>query len=120
MIHEGLLVSDDGAILEGLSSNFFGILGGRLHTEDTRVLAGVTRSMLLEIAKGVLPRGKGPVHRAAVPKLEEAFITSVSREILPVVRIDGETIGSGRPGPVTLDLVRAFDAAVAAELERLS
>jgi len=119
MIHEGLLVADDGAILEGLSSNFFGILGGRLHTEDTRALAGVTRSMVLEIAKEVLPRGEGPIHRAAVPELDEAFITSVSREILPVVRIDGATIGGGAPGPVTKEIMRRFAGAIAAEVERL-
>ncbi len=118
MIHEGLLVSDDGAILEGLSSNFFGILGGRLHTDEARVLPGVTRSMVLEIAKEVVPRGEGPVHRTAVPELEEAFITSVSREILPVVRIDGATIGGGTPGPITQELIRRFAAAVAAEVER--
>ena len=117
MIHEGLLVSEGDAILEGLSSNFFGIAGGRLHTEDTRVLAGVTRSMVLEIAKEVLPRGEGPIYRAGVPELEEAFITSVSREVLPVVKIDGTTIANGKPGPITRELIRRFAAAVAAERE---
>jgi branched-chain amino acid aminotransferase len=112
MIHEGLLVSADGAILEGLSSNFFGIAGGRLHTEDTRALAGVTRSMVLEIAKDVLPHGEGPILRSGVPDLQEAFITSVSREVLPVVKIDGTTIGSGKPGPLTRELIRRFTAAV--------
>jgi branched-chain amino acid aminotransferase len=120
MIHEGLLVSYHGAILEGLSSNFFGILGGRLHTEDTRVLAGVTRSMVLEIAKDVLPRGEGSIHRAMVPELEEAFITSVSREVLPVVKIDGTTIGSGKPGPRTVEIARRFREAVEREVERLA
>ena len=119
MIHEGLLLSSDGAILEGLSSNFFGILDGRLHTEDARVLAGVTRSMVLEIAKDVLPRGEGPVRREAVPELQEAFITSVSREVLPVVKIDGTTIGSGKPGPLTIDIARRFREAVGREVERL-
>ena len=98
MIHEGLMVADDGAILEGLSSNFFGIRGGRLHTEEARALAGVTRSMVLELAAGLLPRGEGPVHVPEVPELEEAFITSVSREVLPVVRIDGTVIGTASRG----------------------
>lgn len=120
MIHEGLLTSSDGAILEGLSSNFFGILGGRLHTEDTRVLAGVTRSMVLEVAKEVLPRGEGPIRRASVPELEEAFITSVSREVLPVVKIDATTIGSGKPGPRTVEIARRFREAAAREVERLA
>jgi branched-chain amino acid aminotransferase len=119
MVHEALLVDDDGAILEGLSSNFFGVLDGRLHTEDARALAGVTRAVVLELASGIAPRGKGPVHVQDVPRLAEAFITSVSREVLPVVRIDGTTIGDGKPGPITRRLMEAFTAAVARETERL-
>jgi branched-chain amino acid aminotransferase len=119
MIHEGLMVGDDGAILEGLSSNFFAIRNGRLHTEDERALAGVTRSMVLELADGIVPRGRGAVHVNDVAELAEAFITSVSREILPVVRIDGTVIGDGRPGPVTNRLMRAFRDAVETEVERL-
>ena len=119
MVHEALLVDEDGAILEGLSSNFFGIRGGRLHTEDARALAGVTRAMVLELAAGIVPRGDGPVLVKDLPSLEEAFITSVSREVLPVVRIDGTTIGDDRPGPITRKLMDAFTAAVARETERL-
>ena len=119
MIHEGLMVADDGAILEGLSSNFFGILDGRLLTEEARALAGVTRSMVLELAAGLLPRGEGPVQVAEVPELEEAFITSVSREVLPVVRIDGSVIGDGKPGPRTQELMRRFAEAVSREAEKL-
>ena len=119
MIHEGLMVGDDGAILEGLSSNFFAIKGGTLHTEEARALAGVTRSMVLDLAADVVPRGEGPVHVGDMPAIEEAFITSVSREVLPVVRIDGTTIGDGKPGPRTRELMRRFAEAVARETERL-
>jgi branched-chain amino acid aminotransferase len=120
MVHEALLVDDDGAVLEGLSSNFFGIRDGRLYTEEARALAGVTRAMVLELAAGIVPRGEGPVLVKDLPSLAEAFITSVSREILPVVRIDGTTVGDGRPGPVTRRLMAAFADAVAREAERLS
>ena len=119
MVHEGLMVDDDGAILEGLSSNFFAVRNGRLHTEDARALAGVTRSMVLDLASGVIPRGEGPVSVKDVPNVAEAFITSVSREILPVIRIDGTTIGDGKPGPITRRLMEAFAAEVGREAERL-
>jgi branched-chain amino acid aminotransferase len=119
MVHEGLMVGDDDAILEGLSSNFFAVRNGRLHTEDERALAGVTRSMVLELAEGVVPRGQGAVHVNEMGEIAEAFITSVSREILPVVRIDGTVIGDGRPGPVTGELMRRFRDAVARETEQL-
>ena len=119
MIHEGLMVGEDGAILEGLSSNFFAVIGGALHTEDSRVLPGVTRSLVLEIARGLMPLGAGPARADALGAIEEAFITSVSREILPVIGIDGATFGDGKPGPRTRELMRRFDDAVAREVERL-
>ena len=53
-VEEGLIVSGDGAVLEGLSSNFFAVREGVLRTEGERVLFGVTRSLVLEIAAGAL------------------------------------------------------------------
>jgi branched-subunit amino acid aminotransferase/4-amino-4-deoxychorismate lyase len=51
--------------------------------------------------------------------LEESFITSASRGVLPVVRVDAAVIGSGRPGPVTAELRRRFDARIDAEAEEV-
>ena len=118
-VHEGLLVADDGAILEGLSSNFFAIHRGRLLTEETRALRGVTRSMVLDLARPLLPPGDGALHVDQLAEARECFITSVSREVLPVVRIDAVEIGDGAPGPMTRDLIRRFKAAVENEVERL-
>ena len=50
------MVAEDGTILEGLSSNFFAIRDGALYTEEDRVLPGLTRSLVLEVAAGLLPR----------------------------------------------------------------
>jgi branched-chain amino acid aminotransferase len=107
--HEGLMVDDaDGAILEGLSSNFFGVLGGELRTEGERVLSGVTRAIVLELAAPLLPARLEPVRRTDLPALREAFITSASRGVLPVVRIDGAPVGDGRPGALTRRLMDAM------------
>lgn len=107
--HEGLMVDDtDGALLEGLTSNFFGLIGGELRTESARVLSGVTRSIVLELATALVPLRLEPVRRADLPALREAFITSASRGVLPVVRIDGAPIAGGRPGPLTQALVQRF------------
>ncbi len=118
-IHEGLLVAEDGSILEGLSSNFFVVLGGRLRTEESRVLLGVTRAIVLEIARKRLPIDLIAVRRSDLPAVSEAFLTSVSREILPVVEIDGQGIGGGRPGPETKALREGFAALVERESERV-
>ena len=116
-VEEGLMRADDGALLEGLSSNFFAVAAGRLWTEEARVLEGVTRALVLEVAAGVLPLERTPVRRE--DGIDECFITSVSREVLPVVSIDGGTIGSGRPGPVTREIARRFRALVEREAETL-
>ena len=111
-VHEALMVADDGSILEGLSSNFFAILDGVLHTEDARALRGVTRSIVLELAQGPMAVSLTPVRMADLPRVSECFLTSVSREILPVSHVDGVTIGSGEPGPTTRALRGRFEAFV--------
>ena len=133
-VHEGLLVDNDGAILEGLSSNFFAILPGErrtgvfrtgartpleLRTEDARALPGVTRSLVLEVARRRLPITLAAIRRDVLPQASEAFITSVSRGVLPVVRIDGQAIGKGRPGPWTRAIMDDFAAMVEREAERI-
>jgi len=120
--HEGLMVAEDGVVLEGLSSNFFAVLDGALHTEQERALVGVTQSLVLELARRIRPampihtRG---VHVTDLPRLSECFITSVSREALPVARIDNQPVGSVCPGPLTRDLIAAFRELIAREAEPL-
>lgn len=118
-VEEGLLLAEDGSILEGLSSNFFGVLEGHLRTEEGRALPGITRALALEVAEARLAIDRRAVRREDLPRISEAFITSASREVLPVVRIDGEPVADGRPGPHTLAIIRAFDAVVRRETETL-
>jgi branched-chain amino acid aminotransferase len=115
--HEALMVAGDGSLLEGLSSNFFAVLGGALRTEDERVLHGVTRDLVLEIAAALWPVTPRPVRLSELDGVSEAFITSVSRGIVPVVRIGGRTLGDGRPGPITRELRRLFEALALREAE---
>ena len=117
--HEGLLVGEDGALLEGLSSNFFGIAAGILHTEEERVLAGITRAMVLEAARGVLPLATTALRLDQISEATEAFITSASRGILPVVRVDEVRIGNGKPGPLTAELRVKYEEIVEREIEPL-
>jgi branched-chain amino acid aminotransferase len=117
-IEEGLLVENE-VVLEGLSSNFFAVMGARLHTEEERVLLGVTRSLVLELAEGLIAVERRAVRVTELPQLSEAFLTSVSRGVLPVVRIDGNAICDGRVGPVTRRFLRGFAALVAREAEAL-
>lgn len=115
--HEGLMVAGDGTVLEGLSSNFFAIRDGALHTEDDRVLAGLTRSLVLEIAADLLPRAPRALRQDELAAAGECFITSASRGVLPVVRIDETVISTGRPGPLTREIGARYERLVEARAE---
>jgi branched-subunit amino acid aminotransferase/4-amino-4-deoxychorismate lyase len=114
-IHEGIMVGEDGALLEGLSSNFFAVKDACLRTEENRALRGVTRALVLELAAGVLPVSMTAIRRSELPSLSESFVTSASRGLMPVVTIDGVSIGEGRPGPFTRALMARFDDLVTRE-----
>lgn len=93
---EALLVGD-GRVLEAATANVWWRRGDRLYTPAVRagVLPGVTRAFLRAHAEA--EEGSFPLDdlRAA----DEAFVTSSIREVMPVVRLDGEPVGDGRPGP---------------------
>jgi branched-chain amino acid aminotransferase len=118
--HEALMVDGEGCILEGLSSNFFAVREGVLWTAEEGVLAGTTRAWVLELARGL----SIPVRLEGFPlneltSAEEAFITSSSRAVVPVRKVGRVVIGSGRPGPVTLRLMEAYQARLEGELEEI-
>lgn len=97
-----LMVNPAGEILEGFSSNFFAVMGGRLYTAGTGVLEGVTRNIVLAGARTIVPVSLQPVRVADLARVSEAFITSSGRQVMPVRQIDAVVIGD--PGPVTKQL----------------
>ncbi len=119
-VEDALIVDDAGRLLEGISSNFFAVRGGEIWTAEENVLPGITRSMVIEEANSA----GYPVHLEAVtvddiPLLDEAFITSSSRGVLPVVKINDRAIGAGSPGPVTEELEKRYQRRLEAELEEI-
>jgi branched-chain amino acid aminotransferase len=119
-INEALMVGDDNRILEGLSSNFFAVKDGIIWTAEEDVLAGITRSLVLDVISGFgLPIEMSGVRLDAVEALDEAFITSASRAVLPVIEIDRQAVGNGRPGPVTKKLLQGYVERVESELEAI-
>ncbi len=106
---EALLVKD-GKILEGMTSNFFYVKHNVLCTAQEDILLGITRKTVIEVARG---RGVAveyePLERNHFTDVDETFITSSSRGIVPVVQIDEATIGQGRPGPITVELSAGYD-----------
>lgn len=118
-IYEGLLVSHAGEILEGFSSNFYAVLDGELRTAGEGVLPGIAQQIVFAVAPGILILRKDAVKLTDVPHLSEAFITSSSRGVVPVVEIDQTKIGDGKPGSQTLAIRQAYNAWVKQHLEEL-
>jgi branched-chain amino acid aminotransferase len=108
-----ILLSDKGRILEGITSNFFYVRDGMLCTAGRGVLIGVTRQTVISLAKR---EGIGVCLRAIrvkeLPLIAEAFITSSSRGIVPVVAIDGQQVGDGKVGEVTTGLMHVYNEEV--------
>jgi len=91
--------------------NFFGVLDGKLYTPESRILYGCTRNFLFNVIKDLgLEVVVGDIKKDFLHKFQEAFISSTTREIHPVVRIDRHVVGNGQPGPVTTKVMGAFHA----------
>jgi branched-chain amino acid aminotransferase len=118
-IYTGLLLDAEGDILEGESSNFYAIMNGELRTAGAGALPGIAQQIVFAVAEGLMPVRREPVNVRDLPTLQEAFITSSSRGIVPVVAIDDVTLGDGTPGPHTRALREAYLAWVDAHLEEL-
>lgn len=107
-IFEALLIRN-GFILEGMTSNFFYVMDDKLATARQNVLLGITRRTVLRVARGsgleIIYRS---LKRKQVPALSEAFLTSSSRGIVPIVQIDDVLVGEGAPGPVTKKLMDGY------------
>ena len=97
---EAVLVRD-GLVTEGSSTNVLLAKDGKLFTPrfDERVLRGVTCEAVLEVARGMGIRAEErDIHRAELFGADELWLTSSTREITPITRLDGAEIGDGKPG----------------------
>jgi branched-chain amino acid aminotransferase len=105
---DALFVNEQGHVQEATRSNFFLFRGDTLVTPREEILLGITRNVVLDLARGRFPIEERPILLEELALAGEAFVTSSSKEIVPVVRIDEQVIGDGRPGPRTTELERRF------------
>jgi branched-subunit amino acid aminotransferase/4-amino-4-deoxychorismate lyase len=117
--YEYLMCDEQGHILEATSSNFYAVLDGELRTSPEGVLHGIARGMLIEVAADVLPVRLDPIHTDDLPRVAEAMLTSASRGVFPIVRIEDMPINGGLPGPIYRQLHARFEALAAQEMEPL-
>lgn len=109
---ESLFVKES-AVTEGSHTNVFGVIDGELRTypSSNLILPGVTRDVVLELAREAgVPVNETPFHIHHLPDLQEAFLTGTTTDVMPIVSIDGTSVGDGKPGKVTMALYDALAA----------
>ncbi len=106
---EAIYLDEQDHAQEGTTSNLFIIAGNTLITPGEGALSGITRKVVLEIAKDHLPVEIRDISRDELVKADEVFITGTNKGLVPVVQVDEIVIGSGGPGPITLRLMTLLD-----------
>lgn len=102
----------DGMVTEGSATNIFRVHNGKIQTHPANhlILNGITRTLLLEQANlAGIPYVEQPFTKDELLESDEVFITSTTKEIVPVIEIDRRDVGQGKPGPITRQLQNLFE-----------
>jgi D-alanine transaminase len=108
---EAILVDEMDDVTEATHSSFFAVLAGEVRTTPNgpRILPGITRNWAVDrLEKKGVPLEEVSISRWDLPAVSEAFLAGTSIEIMPVVAIDGEPVGDGKPGPITTMLMEEY------------
>ncbi|OZI20903.1 D-amino acid aminotransferase [Bordetella genomosp. 9] len=109
----------DGMLSEGATCNIWVASGGKLlgPLKNNLVLEGIRYGLLAELAEEAgIPFETRPIARAEVEHADELMVSSATRELLPVLTLDGRPVGTGKPGPVYTRLRQGYDDRIAALL----
>jgi len=108
--NEAIIFDIRGNLSEGSGDNIFLVKGGQVRTPFVQInLNGVTRGAVFDLAKSLkIPLCEANMGYFDLYTADEVFVTGTAAEICPVTRIDGRTIGTGKPGPVTKKLMAAY------------
>jgi branched-chain amino acid aminotransferase len=110
---EGLMLNTQGYVAEATGDNIFIVRSGKLITPPpyAGILEGITRNTVMDLARDMgIPVEEKLFTLFDVYTADECFLTGTAAEVIPVVRVDGRTIGSGKPGDITKRLIEAFHA----------
>ena len=108
---EGVMRNYKGELAECTQSNLFIVKNGAALTPpiDAGLLPGITREFLFEVGAEIgIPVREAVLRDDDLFGADEAFLTSTTREVVPIVQVDDRTIGSGTPGPVTRALLDGY------------
>lgn len=108
---EALMLNHQGQVAECTGDNVFIVKAGQLITppKEAGILEGITRNAVIDLAKEAeIETIESPLTRHDLFVADECFLTGSAAEVIPVVTLDGRTIGTGSPGPITKQLNDAF------------
>ena len=109
--YEGVMRNTKGELAECTQSNLFIVKDGAALTPplDAGLLPGITRAFLFEVGgEAGIPVREAVLRDADLFGADESFLTSTTRELVPIVQVDDRKIGSGAPGPVTRALLEGY------------
>ena len=104
---EAILLDKNNKVLEGSRSNVFWVQGEKLFTRRRDVLPGVTRQNI--ILGSPFPLFYGQLNQFDFKQINEIFLTNSGSGIIPVVKVNSIQIGTGKPGPITVELLKVYD-----------
>ena len=119
--YEAILIRD-GQVTEGSASNVFIVSAGTVKTppKSSAILPGITRDLVLELlAQSDIPWCETPIAASELKQAEEIWLTSSTREILPVIELDHAPVGLGKPGPIWQRIFALYQEYKAAGFETL-
>jgi len=117
-VDEAIMLNAEGYVCECSADNLFLVRRGEVWTPPAflGILKGITREAVIELARGLgLPLREQVFTLHDIYAAEECFLSGTGAEVAPVVEVDARPIGSGRPGPTSTRLTRAFRDLVRAE-----
>lgn len=112
---EALFVNSANELVEGTRTSLFGVRDGVILTAPLgpHILPGITRKLIIRLADECgLPISEEMLHRDHLDDIDELFVTGTTTEILPIIRVDQQTIGTGSVGPVVTQLLAAYKRAI--------
>ncbi|MHC4187618.1 MAG: aminotransferase class IV, partial [Planctomycetota bacterium] len=110
---EAILVSEDGFITEGAASAFFAVIENNIHTTPltANVLPSISRKYVFNAARNINIQIKEEnLTPQQALKAEELFIAVTTKDIVPIVKFDDNTISDGKPGKITLSIMKEFSS----------
>ena len=108
---EAIMLDHQGFVAECTGDNIFIVKRGVLSTPSQGRLQGITRDTVMALAKSSkITTEERYITRHEVYTADECFLTGTAAEIIPVVKVDGRTVGTGKPGAVTLKMMKMFRA----------